>query len=65
MKRAEELGAKPVIPVTALPEGGELAVMHDPHGMRLASGGRSETARSSTLCPQRQEMWRNCDEQAR
>lgn len=33
VKRAEELGAKPIIPVTALPEGGELAVMHDPHGM--------------------------------
>jgi uncharacterized protein len=33
VKNAEELGAKPVIPVTALPEGGELAVMHDPHGM--------------------------------
>lgn len=33
VKRAEELGAKAVIPVTALPEGGELAVMHDPHAM--------------------------------
>ena len=33
VKRAEELGAKTIIPVTALPEGGEIAVMHDPQGM--------------------------------
>jgi predicted enzyme related to lactoylglutathione lyase len=33
MRRAEELGAKPIIPVTALPDGGELGVMRDPQGM--------------------------------
>ena len=33
VKKAEELGAKLIIPPTALPQGGELAVMHDPHGM--------------------------------
>lgn len=33
VKRAEGLGAKPIIPVSAPPEGGELAVIQDPHGM--------------------------------
>lgn len=30
---AERLGAKVLIPRTVLPEGDEMAVMHDPHGM--------------------------------
>jgi predicted enzyme related to lactoylglutathione lyase len=33
VKKAEELGAKLIIPPTALPEGGELAVMQDSNGM--------------------------------
>jgi uncharacterized protein len=33
VKNAEDLGAKLIIPPTALPSGGELAVMHDPQGM--------------------------------
>jgi len=32
-KRAQELGAKVIIPPTGLPDGGELAVLHDPEGM--------------------------------
>jgi predicted enzyme related to lactoylglutathione lyase len=31
--KAEELGAKTLIPPTKLPEGDEMAVMLDPHGM--------------------------------
>lgn len=31
--RAAELGAKLIIPPTTLPNGGELAVIHDPQGM--------------------------------
>ena len=33
VKRAEELGAKLIIPPTGLPDGGELAVMRDPQGI--------------------------------
>lgn len=33
VKKAEALGAKLIIPPTSLPDGGELAVMHDPQGM--------------------------------
>ena len=33
VKCAQELGAQLIIPPTALPDGGELAVMHDPQGM--------------------------------
>lgn len=33
VKRAEELGAKLLIPPTTLPDGSEMAVMHDPQGM--------------------------------
>ena len=33
VKLAQELGAQLIIPPTALPDGGELAVMHDPQGM--------------------------------
>lgn len=32
-KNAEALGAKLLIPPTMLPEGDEMAVMHDPQGM--------------------------------
>jgi predicted enzyme related to lactoylglutathione lyase len=32
-KKAQELGAKVIIPPTALPDGGEIAVLHDPQGM--------------------------------
>jgi uncharacterized protein len=33
VKKAEEMGAKLVIPPTTLPNGNEMAVMHDPQGM--------------------------------
>jgi len=33
VKKAEEMGAKTIIPPTVLPEGDELAVLHDPQGM--------------------------------
>jgi len=33
VKKAEDLGAKLIIPPTMLPEGDEMAVLHDPHGM--------------------------------
>ncbi len=33
VQRAEEMGAKLIIPPTSLTNGGELAVMHDPQGM--------------------------------
>jgi hypothetical protein len=36
LKRAEELGAKTIIPATTLPEGDEMAVMLDPQGMSFA-----------------------------
>jgi uncharacterized protein len=32
-RRAGDMGAKVIVPPTALPDGGELAVMHDPRGM--------------------------------
>ena len=31
--KAQTLGARVLIPATVLPEGDEMAVMHDPHGM--------------------------------
>jgi hypothetical protein len=34
--KAQELGAKVLIPPTMLPEGDEMAVLHDPHGMSFA-----------------------------
>ena len=34
--KAEAIGAKLLIPPTALPEGGEIAIMHDPQGMPFA-----------------------------
>jgi predicted enzyme related to lactoylglutathione lyase len=36
VKKAEGLGAKLLIPPTVLPEGDEMAVMHDPQGMSFA-----------------------------
>ena len=33
VQQAEQLGAKLIIPPTKLPEGDEMAVLHDPHGM--------------------------------
>jgi uncharacterized protein len=33
VRKAEDLGAKLIIPPTVLPEGDEMAVLHDPHGM--------------------------------
>ena len=33
VRKAEELGARLIIPATLLPEGDELAVLLDPHGM--------------------------------
>lgn len=34
--RAEQLGARLLIPPTVLPEGDEMAVMHDPQGLSFA-----------------------------
>jgi uncharacterized protein len=39
--RAEEAGAKVVIPYTVLPDGGEMAVLHDPQGMAFGIVKRS------------------------
>ena len=36
VKKAEALGATVLIPPTTLPEGEEMAVMHDPQGMSFA-----------------------------
>jgi predicted enzyme related to lactoylglutathione lyase len=36
VKKAEQLGAKVLIPPTMLPEGDEMAVLHDPQGMSFA-----------------------------
>jgi hypothetical protein len=36
VRHAEELGAKLLIPPTLLPEGDEMAVLHDPQGMSFA-----------------------------
>ena len=36
VKRAQELGAKLLIPPVTLPEGDEMAVLHDPQGMSFA-----------------------------
>ena len=36
VKTAEEMGAKILIPPTMLPQGDEMAVMHDPQGMPFA-----------------------------
>ena len=33
LKKAEQLGAKVLIPLTVLPEGETVAVLHDPQGM--------------------------------
>lgn len=35
-QKAESLGAKILIPATVLPEGDEMAVLHDPQGMSFA-----------------------------
>lgn len=34
--KAQELGARVIIPATRLPEGDEMAVLHDPQGMSFA-----------------------------
>lgn len=36
MGKAAELGAKLLIPPTVLPEGDEMAVLHDPQGLSFA-----------------------------
>jgi|SRR5690349_18760629 len=36
VKQAAELGAKVIIPATTLPDGDEMAVLLDPHGMAFA-----------------------------
>jgi predicted enzyme related to lactoylglutathione lyase len=36
VQKAENLGAKLIIPPTKLPEGDEMAVLHDPQGMPFA-----------------------------
>ena len=35
-EKAQALGAKVLIPPTTLPDGEEMAVLHDPHGMSFA-----------------------------
>jgi predicted enzyme related to lactoylglutathione lyase len=41
--KAERIGARLLIPPTTLPEGGELAVMHDPQGMPFVVCRRVES----------------------
>jgi predicted enzyme related to lactoylglutathione lyase len=41
VQRAEQLGAKLLIPPTMLPEGDEMAVLHDPQGMSFGLWQRS------------------------
>jgi predicted enzyme related to lactoylglutathione lyase len=36
VRKAEAMGAKTIIPATMLPEGDEMAVLHDPHGLAFA-----------------------------
>jgi predicted enzyme related to lactoylglutathione lyase len=36
IRKAEELGAKVIIPPNTLPEGDEMAVLHDPFGLSFA-----------------------------
>jgi predicted enzyme related to lactoylglutathione lyase len=36
VRKAEGLGGKLLIPPTVLPEGDEMAVLHDPQGMSFA-----------------------------
>ncbi len=36
VQKAEKLGAKLIIPPTTLPDGDEMAVLHDPQGMSFA-----------------------------
>jgi len=36
VQKAQELGAKVLIPPTVLPDGDEMAVLHDPQGMPFA-----------------------------
>jgi uncharacterized protein len=36
VEKAQQMGAKLLIPPTTLPEGDEMAVMHDPQGMSFA-----------------------------
>jgi uncharacterized protein len=43
VKRAEDLGAKLLIPPTLLPEGDEMAVLHDPHGISFAVWRRARS----------------------
>ena len=43
VKKAEELGAKLLIPPTVLPEGDEMAVLHDPQGMSFSVWRRAKS----------------------
>lgn len=43
VKRAEGLGARLIIPPTVLPEGDEMAVLHDPQGMSFAIWRRAKS----------------------
>jgi uncharacterized protein len=42
VKKAEELGAKLLIPPTQLPDGDEMAVLHDPQGMSFGVWRRAK-----------------------
>lgn len=44
LAQAVELGAKVLIPKSVLPEGGAMAVIHDPLGLPIALQSRSTTA---------------------
>jgi predicted enzyme related to lactoylglutathione lyase len=43
VRKAEEMGAKTLIPPTMLPEGDEMAVLLDPQGMSFAVWRRAKT----------------------
>lgn len=45
--KAQGLGAKILIPPTALPEGDKMAVLHDPNGMSFAVWRSGKSARAS------------------
>ena len=43
VKKAEDIGARLLIPPTLLPEGDEMAVLHDPHGIAFAVWRRTRS----------------------
>jgi uncharacterized protein len=49
--RAEAEGAKVIIPYTILPDGAEMAVLHDPHGMAFGIVKKAEADMKSLHTP--------------